>query len=256
MLAHKRLGWALLAAIIGMGFAASCVVGLTENDDDPVEFAEADDIRGGALYDKWWAVIGADEPTTDHAFWADRPDQTTNERTGKDTWRCKECHGWDYQGIDGAYSGGSHKTGFAGIAGTDLQPQDLFDELKTDHGYGDAGMSDDDVWDVTRFVLKAQVDTDAFISSGLFTGDAEMGQADYDNVCKTCHGDDGLTLPPGADTDFDAFVGVIANDNPWEFLHKVRFGQPDTDMPPQADLLSEDELNDLGAYAQTLPTAP
>src|SRR3990172_2406752 len=71
-----------------------------------------DMIRGGLLYDVWWDVVGADAPTTDQPLWKT---QTTNTRTGPDTWRCKECHGWDYKGVDGAYGAGSHKTGFAGI---------------------------------------------------------------------------------------------------------------------------------------------
>jgi len=33
--------------------------------------------------------------------------QSSNTRSGKDTWRCKECHGWDYMGVDGAYGSGS-----------------------------------------------------------------------------------------------------------------------------------------------------
>jgi thiosulfate dehydrogenase len=52
------------------------------------------------LYDSWWTVTGTDRPTTDQPLWQT---QTTNTRTGADTWRCKECHGWDYQGKDGAY---------------------------------------------------------------------------------------------------------------------------------------------------------
>src|SRR3990172_1061139 len=78
-----------------------------------------DPVRGGLLYDEWWVVIAEDEaeahmaegPATDHPLWKT---QTTNTRTGADTWRCKECHGWDYKGVDGAYGSGSHQTGFKG----------------------------------------------------------------------------------------------------------------------------------------------
>ncbi|MEJ2559031.1 MAG: hypothetical protein P8186_23010, partial [Anaerolineae bacterium] len=68
--------------------------------------------RGGLLYDKWWTITGAEEPTTDHPLWAT---QSTNTASGADTWRCKECHGWDYKGKDGAYGSGSHFTGFPGV---------------------------------------------------------------------------------------------------------------------------------------------
>lgn len=57
-----------------------------------------DSIRGGKLYDKWWTVLGVDAPTEDQPLWKT---QTTNTRTGADTWRCKECHGWDYKGVEG-----------------------------------------------------------------------------------------------------------------------------------------------------------
>src|SRR3989304_10438538 len=70
--------------------------------------------RGGQLYDEWWAVLGTEAPAADQPLWAT---QTTNTRSGGDTWRCKECHGWDYKGKDGAYGSGSHLTGFFGVMG-------------------------------------------------------------------------------------------------------------------------------------------
>ena len=71
-----------------------------------------DSLRGGLLYDKWWSPLGLDAPEGDQALWAT---QDTNTRTGADTWRCKECHGWDYKGVDGAYGDSSHTTGFVGV---------------------------------------------------------------------------------------------------------------------------------------------
>ena len=66
--------------------------------------------RGGQLYDKWWAVLGHEKPQDTHpAYPAD------GKRKGDTTWRCKECHGWDYRGVDGAYSKGSHYSGVKGI---------------------------------------------------------------------------------------------------------------------------------------------
>ena len=107
-----------------------------DGDGPPQGFLDADAARGGALYDKWWKVAGvtATEPTGDHPLWASRPDMQSNTRIGSVTWRCKECHGWDYKGVDGAYSSGSHRTGFAGIFGTTQSSQGAFDLIKTDHG--------------------------------------------------------------------------------------------------------------------------
>ncbi len=194
---------------------------------DPAEFTSADAVRGGSLYDKFWAVSGvtATEPTTDHARWATRPDTTSNTRTGSDTWRCKECHGWDYKGVSGAYSTGSHRTGIAGIFGTTKTAQEVFDEIKTAHGFGAAGLSDADIWDLAKFVLAtdgAQFDTDTIIDgTGMFnTGVVATGQTLYDSgiaggtACTICHGADGLSIPPGAAATYDDWVGKIADDNP------------------------------------------
>ncbi len=48
------------------------------------------------------------------------------------------------------------------------------------------------------------------------------------------------------------FVGTVAQKNPWEFLHKARFGQPGIPMIVLITL-PLDDLADLLAYAQTLP---
>ena len=52
-------------------------------------------------------MIEKPAPSGDHPMWARRPDAEANSRSGADTWRCKECHGWDYKGKDGAYAKGS-----------------------------------------------------------------------------------------------------------------------------------------------------
>jgi len=105
---------------------------------------EGDPVRGGQLYDTWWAVVAEAEedehshdehedaagaPEGDHPLWAT---QTTNERSGPDTWRCKECHGWDYKGADGAYGSGSHFTGFPGVFGS--KDKDQAEILAAMHG--------------------------------------------------------------------------------------------------------------------------
>lgn len=223
---------------------------------------EGDAERGGALYDNWWAVTGDDAPVTNHPLWATRPDQESNSRTGADTWRCKECHGWDYKGVDGAYGSGSHRTGFPGILDTDdvtlrtKTTQEVFDLLKTDHGYG-AVLSDTDITDLAQFVLDGLLDTDDIIDeSKAFIGDVEAGQTLFAGTCASCHGADGLTPPPGAGDDFEDFPGLLADDNPWEFQHKVSFGQPGTAMPPQLAILTVAQIGDLGAFIQTLPTEP
>ncbi|MCH7808521.1 MAG: hypothetical protein IIB60_04800, partial [Planctomycetes bacterium] len=231
----------------------------------PAGYVMADAIRGGALYDKWWKVTRAVEPTQDHPLWALRPDQTSNTRSGGATWRCKECHGWDYKGVDGdygTYGVDSHRTGFPGVFDTAVGAQELFDLLKNDdaqtamgHSYGDAGLGDDDIWDLVRMTLEGVVDTDETIDpSGLFTGSQSLGDFFYQDRCRHCHGADGRNLNFGLPED-PVYLGTVANDNPWEFLHKVRYGHPGSAMGP-AEIIgwSVETSADVGTFSQTLPT--
>ncbi len=80
-----------------------------------------------------------------------------------------------------------------------------------------------------------------------------LGQTLYESTCTACHGQDGKTFNFG-DASEPEYVGTIAVDNPWEFFHKVRFGQPGTAMPAGDDLgWTLEDVANLLAYAQTLP---
>ena len=229
-----------------------------ESLPDANGFAGANFVNGGEMYDKWWVVAGLSAPSTDHPLWAR---QTTNLRSGADTHRCKECHGWDYKGVDGVYGSGSHRTGFPGILGTTKSPQEVFDLLKGHHGYGALGLNDTALWDITKFVLDGAIDTDRIIDQErAFIGDGAGGEARYTESCVSCHGADGLGNPfdllpgqPGASPDYEDFPPKVAIENPWEYQHKVRFGQPGTDMPRLADEnITLRDLANLGVYTQSL----
>ncbi|NOZ06805.1 MAG: cytochrome c [Chloroflexi bacterium] len=218
--------------------------------------------RGGQLYDNWFKVVGA-SPTGNMPLWAT---QSTNTRSGEDTWRCKECHGWDYKGVDGVYGSGSHKTGFPGVyAARTKSVDDIVAALKggtnADHDFS-ADMSDADLTDLATFITTAVVDTDLIIdpATKAVKGNATDGKALYDSTCAACHGADGLAIDFHAGTDEGPeFVGTVANENPWELFNKIRSGQPGEAMPAQLDPSSMtgswtlDEVSDVLAYAQTLP---
>ncbi len=212
---------------------------------------------GGLLYDKWWAALDMDEPTEDMPLWAT---QDTNERSGKDTWRCKECHGWDYQGVDGAYSGGSHMTGFAGILDSSgLSAAEIVAWLdgttNADHDF--SPFFDEDAMEMmVAFIQEGMVDMTDFINDDkTANGDADAGQPLYDQGCARCHGDDGQEIGFG-DEDSPDFVSDIANGNPWEFLHKAANGQPNSHMTQGIEMgWSWDDLLNLLTYSQTLPGA-
>jgi mono/diheme cytochrome c family protein len=217
--------------------------------------------RGGQLYDKFWKVSDAAEPQASHPLWATRPDPTSNQRTGSTTWRCKECHGWDYKGAGGAYAKGSHKTGFLGVFGSKASEDEMMASLVEAHGYRAAGLTETDLKSLVLFLRKGLVDTATWIDdTGAFAGDATRGKARYmlglggNKACKKCHGGNGLKPPKGAPADFASFVGAVANKNPSEFLHKVRFGHPPSLMPAAVrGTATMQDIADLAAFARTLP---
>jgi len=218
-----------------------------------------DPIRGGLLYDHWIKVLDVEAPEGDQPLWAT---QTTNTRSGTDTFRCKECHGWDYKGVDGAYGGGSHKTGFVGVfqvAGTDAN--EILAALKgstnPDHDFS-AYMDEQALVDMALFLSGYQFEGSAFINADktITGGDLASGQAVFEENCMDCHGAEGAAINWNNDAEPE-YVGFLALDNPLETLHKIRFGQPGVaDMPALVDVgISDAEYNDVMAYLQTLPVS-
>jgi len=221
------------------------------------EMEEVSVAEGGRLYDKWWKEANADEPAEDNPVWAR---QDTNTRSGSDTWRCKECHGWDYMGADGAYGSGSHFTGFPGIIAAQEKSEEeilaqLTGEVDVDHDY--SAMGEDALSNLVNFIKEGLVDISPYIDAetkAAVGGDNSNGEQLYTTTCVACHGDDGRTLNFGSDEEPD-YVGTIALDNPWEFIHKVRAGQPGTPMPSSIDSgWSLQDVIDLLTFSQTLPT--
>jgi thiosulfate dehydrogenase len=250
------LGWSVQDAVDVLAYAQTLPTG----EEAVVSTQEETSVsRGGLLYDKWWKITGADAPSDDHPLWAT---QTTNTRSGDTTWRCKECHGWDYLGQDGAYSSGSHFTGFPGLYGAAQSKtvEELAAALKgatnADHDFSSV-MDDAAINDLATFLkdgtvdVREHIDYDAKATKG---ADQDHGKELFDGLCAACHGADGTTLNWGSE-DEPEYIGTVASGNPWETLHKGRFGQPGSAMPSTVDLgWSVQDAVDVLAYAQTLPT--
>jgi thiosulfate dehydrogenase len=252
----------LLVSIVVAGCTSStptsAPVATTEPTSAPAPEVAGDPVRGGLLYDEWWAVIGADEPATDQPLWKT---QSANTLTGSDTWRCKECHGWDYKGVDGAYGAGSHKTGFVGIFDSRSKTaSEILAALKgstnPDHDFSTV-MDEQDLIDLALFIAQAQIDDVALVNAdGTAKGDTAQGKEKFESVCTYCHGPDGNAINFGTITEPE-FLGHVAGDNPWELVHKVRFGQPGWPMPSAiSNQWTDQDVANVLAYVQTLPTTP
>lgn len=201
--------------------------------------------RGGLLYDKWYKVIKAKTPKQSHPAYPG--DKKYAKKPGAN-WRCKECHGWDYRGKDGAYASGKHATGIKGIDGmAGADPARIVAVLKDEtHRYGDK-MDDADFQDLALFVSKGQVDMDTYIDRATKApkGDKEKGSAYFNTVCAKCHGKAGK-LPK----DMKSFGKQMGN--PWEVMHKILNGHPGEEMPALR-AFDHKVIADILAYMTTLP---
>ncbi|MEW5986711.1 MAG: cytochrome c, partial [Chloroflexota bacterium] len=248
----------LILAVSGCSSAAPTATPTEAPPTAEVVALTGDPVRGGLLYDKWWEVTETDAPTGDHPLWAT---QTTNTRSGLDTWRCKECHGWDYQGAEGVYGSGSHFTGFVGVyTSRTKSPAEILAAMKgstnPDHDFSTV-MAEQDLVDLTLFIAQAVIDDSQLINADKSSvGDAAQGQPLFEEVCAKCHGPAGNAINFGG-LDEPEFLGHLAPDNPWEFIHKVRFGQPGWPMPSAiANDWTDEDLANVLAYAQTFSTEP
>lgn len=217
-------------------------------------------VRGGQLYDAWWKVVpGAKEPKDNHPLWQS---QASNKRKGSVTWRCKECHGWDYRGKDGAYGSGSHRTGFPGAwnAAQKKSAKELVGIFKGStnpkHDFSSV-LRPEDMADIANFLKTGLVDMMKYVdykSKKPVGGDATVGKQLF-VVCGACHESDGKKLNFGSEKEPE-YVGTIAKDNPQEFIHKTLVGQPGSDPAMPAALVigwNIQQVLDLLAYSQTLP---
>ncbi|MDP2931038.1 MAG: c-type cytochrome [Chloroflexota bacterium] len=225
----------------------------------PAAPAPATVALGGKLYDNWMKTAQIATPKENSPLWAT---QTTNTRTGSDTWRCKECHGWDYKGKDGAYGKGSHLTGFPGVYGaaTTKTVAELTSILKgstnSNHNFS-TYLNAEQTSALAAFLkVGAVLDETQYIDYATKkpkSADAAKGKQLFESSCAACHGVDGKTLNFGS-PEKPEYVGTIAIDNPWEFLHKVRFGQPGTAMPTGVEQQwSIQNVIDMLSHSQTLP---
>ena len=205
--------------------------------------------RGGALYDSWYAALGKEAPKGTHPAYP-----KAGKQKGATTWRCKECHGWDYKGASGTYGKGGRYTGIMGIRNMTYASENAIVATLKDktHGFGQL-IPEKDMVALAHFVAHGQIDVDIYIDRGTkkAKGDPARGERIFQTTCARCHGSDGKLINFRTPKDPE-YVGTVANENPWEMLHKIRMGQPGV---PMISMLAFDvqEHVDILAYSQTLP---
>ena len=216
-------------------------------------------IIGARLYDKWFAQLGVPAPEGDMPIWSR---QGTNTRSGADTWRCSECHGWDYMGVQGAYATGSHMTGFPNVMA--LASSMSVDEIVS-HLMGSKDPAHDfstyidkqNLIAVADFLKFGVIDDRDYIdpvSLRVINGDIDHGKILFEKNCVACHGTDGETIVFHTEG-YTEYLGSVANRDPWRFLHRTRFGVAGTDMPVGFSMgWTPEDGRDILAYAQILPS--
>lgn len=206
--------------------------------------------KGGMLYDKWYASLDKeDQPKSTHSAYP-----KIGKKKGGSTWRCKECHGWDYKGKNGHYKKGSHYTGIAGLLNMAGMPEEKIVSVLKDktHQLG-SKISEENLNALAAFVSAGQIEMTNYINWETYKayGDIDNGNRVYQTICAKCHGADGKKINFGTEKKPD-FVGNVAKGNPWETLHKIRMGQPNKDMPSMLAFPVQLQV-DVLAYIQTLP---
>lgn len=256
----------MIAAVAACAFAISAGTALADEDDDYKHDDEAQEFihgapsypseawvlaAGGRIYDNWWEALDREEPEGTHPSYP-----ATSGQDGAGTWRCKECHGWDYRGAEGVYRAGSHFTGIKGIDGAIGMDEGAIAALLRAplHGYTPEMIRDDELARVAAFVSRGQVDMAAYINletREIIAGDMERGRAVFQTVCAACHGFDGRRLDWG-DAETPAYVGTEAATVPDEVLNKILNAHPGVEMV-NLRAFGIEVAGDVLRYIATLP---
>ena len=223
--------------------------------------APADDVTIGAqLYDNWFAALGVSAPTGNMPIWER---QTTNSRSGPDTWRCSECHGWDYKGSEGAYATGSHATGFPSAMklAAGMSEAEIVDHLNgskdPSHDFSKY-LKDSDLQKLAKFLKEGAQDDKPFVDGVTLKaigGNPDNGKKLYEADCAKCHGADGKQIVFRTEG-INEYIGSVANRDPYRFLHRTRFGLAGNVNMPVGHVLGwkNNDSVDVLSYAQSLPT--
>ena len=217
----KRL---LLAALMSL----LAVFSLSAWANDPASV-----VRGGRLYDNWIAETRAKAPNHINPAFKTRQVAVATP----DTWRCVECHGWDYKGNHGV----------PGIQGRQKADPAIIAALLKDanHGY-DEWLDEHDRVDLANFVSSGQTDMNRLVGQAqrVKPGQTSAHKV-FVTVCAVCHGLEGDRLREIGP------LGDSARQRPAEVMHVALNGHPGGNMPALREL-DPHVTRDILAHIQTL----
>lgn len=200
--------------------------------------------NGGRLFDDWQVHTGGQRQALPHPAY---PPKGSYANSVNETWRCKECHGWDYKGAQGQYAKGAHATGIKGIrAFAGAEPSKVMTVLRSNTHHFGAILKLRDLQDLANFVSLGQIDMDLVIDprTGLSRGNATQGADHYRSMCVGCHGAEGRFVAK-------RHLGKVSRDDPWHSLHNMLNGHPDDSMPALREI-DPKVTSDILAHIQTL----
>jgi len=233
--------------VVFLAVMAVAVVAVTScgkddtKDANQAAYDAADGVRGARLYDHALNELGI-------------TGKAANEYSNY--YRCKTCHGWDLLGSSGVAIGQTGSTTKPAPAPVDLMEvranddiDEIFEHLIATDGpsfdtfdpnhknempaWGTI-LSEDDAWDLVKFIKETAHDVSEFydmdISSGhaVFSnigkgGDAAAGLVTYNANCASCHGADGTKINIYCKGEY---LGDMFREDPHEIQHKAIWGMP------------------------------
>lgn len=216
------IGAMRLAVVAGLFCAATILTAHTASASEESQIS-----RGGRLYDKFWSENKTSRPTEANELFK-------GSGSKSNSWRCKNCHGWDLNGDKEA-----GVKGIRGAAGKDTAA--IAATLRdANHPYTKDMLTDQDVQDLALFVSKGQYDAAKAVK-----GDAKRGEVYYAAVCGVCHGTDGKKVSTGMP------IGDAAT-TPDLLFFKALHGQPGEAMP-SLRVFDHQIAADIVAFSKSLP---
>lgn len=252
-------GKSIFIFLLGFALMTLAAATLTVQPVQGQEETPGDPARGGRLYVAWDLVDENTSPRKKNPLW---PANTPNTVPFGTTWRCVNCHSWDYTGSSSPTQTNLFRhmdyPSLFNMMGKD--PDDILPWLNGEvnplHDFS-AYLTPEDMNDLSAFLSMGLVTPDliANVETRQVSGTLSVGEESYNEFCTSCHGVEGEKINFGT-THVPTFMGDLALANPWRVAHTIRYGHLSSRMPAADALgLAFSQQIDILAYAQTLPTA-